>query len=196
VKGIMHSPSFCLLACIFQGIANPCPRVKHPDWLARKVAALSSRSHQQTLKDMFPKLAKKTGGDMEDMAGPSAAARPGRIPAANVGDGDPEGGDGCGGVQMQARRGARGAAAAIARSGSSSDSQGGIKGGELQQQENADPNAVAVAVPQSGAKRPLLKPSLASDGYQAWMRHQKTQWRQVRRPSAARRDAMRCDAMR
>src|SRR4051794_3571307 len=48
-----------------QGIPNPCPRVKHPDWLAKKIAALSSRCHQTSLKDMLPRLA----------ARPAAAAR-------------------------------------------------------------------------------------------------------------------------
>jgi DNA polymerase epsilon subunit 1 len=42
-----------------QSVANPCPRVRHPDWLAKKVATLNDRCQQTKLHDLLPRLAKK-----------------------------------------------------------------------------------------------------------------------------------------
>jgi DNA polymerase epsilon subunit 1 len=36
-----------------QSIANPCPRVEHPDWIANELAAKASGKKQLTLKDAF-----------------------------------------------------------------------------------------------------------------------------------------------
>jgi hypothetical protein len=39
--------------CVVQKIPNPVPRVAHPDWLSKQVAAASDSRKQQCLTNMF-----------------------------------------------------------------------------------------------------------------------------------------------
>ncbi|KAJ1721294.1 DNA polymerase epsilon catalytic subunit [Coemansia erecta] len=74
-----------------QGVANPVPRVRHPDWLAKRVAAAASRHRQRQITDVFKVVPGKRaggggggGGDIEDigrapaMSATSAMAQPRR----------------------------------------------------------------------------------------------------------------------
>ncbi|WRT63732.1 DNA polymerase epsilon catalytic subunit A [Kwoniella shivajii] len=59
-----------------QKVANPVPRIRHPDWLFKRVAAKEDKFQQHKLTDMFAKM--KTNAiakDMEDM-GKSKTAGP------------------------------------------------------------------------------------------------------------------------
>ncbi|RKP39877.1 DNA polymerase epsilon catalytic subunit A [Dimargaris cristalligena] len=54
-----------------QKIANPVPRVKHPDWLAKRVAVLNDKRKQHKISDMFT-LTEITEPDLEDFGRPTA----------------------------------------------------------------------------------------------------------------------------
>ena len=68
-----------------QHVANPCPRVKHPDWLHKRVRERDSRSQQLRLDALFAEQRarqqqqqqqqQKAVGDIEDlMAGKGGGA--------------------------------------------------------------------------------------------------------------------------
>ncbi|KAJ2357938.1 DNA polymerase epsilon catalytic subunit [Coemansia sp. RSA 2618] len=77
-----------------QGVSNPVPRIRHPDWLAKRVSAAMNRHKQRHITDAFKKVSKEEylqkaaledarirdeqqTADMEDFgAGSSAIARP------------------------------------------------------------------------------------------------------------------------
>jgi len=48
-----HSPS---LSALHQGVANPVPRVRHPDWLHKKLADMNDKCQQLKLDAMLPML--------------------------------------------------------------------------------------------------------------------------------------------
>jgi len=56
-----------------QKVANPVPRIRHPDWLFRRVAAKEDKFQQHKLTDMFARMQATTiapaGVDMEDVTG-------------------------------------------------------------------------------------------------------------------------------
>ncbi|TPX34056.1 DNA-directed DNA polymerase [Synchytrium microbalum] len=57
-----------------QHLPNPIPRVRHPDWLHKRVAARDDKVKQFRITEMFGKantLEEAYGVDMEDMAAPS-----------------------------------------------------------------------------------------------------------------------------
>ncbi|XP_012276956.1 DNA polymerase epsilon catalytic subunit A [Orussus abietinus] len=67
-----------------QGISNPVPRVKHPDWLHKKIMEKTDTKKQQKITEMFTKIPKSTADsshdsstentedtDIEDVAGSS-----------------------------------------------------------------------------------------------------------------------------
>lgn len=49
-----------------QKVANPVPRIRHPDWLFKRVAAKEDKFQQHKLTDMFAKM-RTAAPDMEDM---------------------------------------------------------------------------------------------------------------------------------
>ena len=49
-----------------QKVANPVPRVRHPDWLFKRVATKEDRFQQHKITDMFARL--NANADMEDFA--------------------------------------------------------------------------------------------------------------------------------
>ncbi|KAK4686206.1 DNA polymerase epsilon subunit 1, partial [Tremellales sp. Uapishka_1] len=57
-----------------QKIANPVPRIRHPDWLFKKVAAKEDKFQQHKLTDMFARI--KAQNDMEDFGGTGRPAKP------------------------------------------------------------------------------------------------------------------------
>ncbi|KAJ1760845.1 DNA polymerase epsilon catalytic subunit, partial [Coemansia sp. RSA 2523] len=76
-----------------QGVSNPVPRIRHPDWLAKRVSAAMSRHKQRHITDAFKKVSKEeylqkaavedarirdeVAADMEDFGSSgSAIARP------------------------------------------------------------------------------------------------------------------------
>ncbi|ORY22632.1 hypothetical protein BCR39DRAFT_551237 [Naematelia encephala] len=62
-----------------QKIANPVPRIRHPDWLFKRVAAKEDKFQQHKLTDMFSKMrtaaAVNESGDIEDFGAKSANGR-------------------------------------------------------------------------------------------------------------------------
>ncbi|KAI0330341.1 DUF1744-domain-containing protein [Cubamyces sp. BRFM 1775] len=53
-----------------QKVANPVPRIRHPDWLHRRVAALEDKFHQHKVTDFFkraPAQSRPTQGDSMDI---------------------------------------------------------------------------------------------------------------------------------
>ncbi|OCF45186.1 DNA polymerase epsilon catalytic subunit A [Kwoniella heveanensis CBS 569] len=51
-----------------QKVANPVPRIRHPDWLFKRVAAKEDKFQQHKLTDMFAKMkTTAVNGDIEDM---------------------------------------------------------------------------------------------------------------------------------
>ncbi|KAJ1813719.1 DNA polymerase epsilon catalytic subunit, partial [Coemansia sp. RSA 2599] len=62
-----------------QGVSNPVPRIRHPDWLARRVSEAANRHRQRQITDVFKVVPKDqvrhSDVDMEDFgARPSASA--------------------------------------------------------------------------------------------------------------------------
>ncbi|EJT99609.1 DNA/RNA polymerase [Dacryopinax primogenitus] len=65
----------------FQKVSNPVPRVRHPDWLHRRVAAQEDKFQQHKITNFFqsgPKVV-AASADIEDMAGSQ-----GKVPRAKV----------------------------------------------------------------------------------------------------------------
>ncbi|EJD53603.1 DUF1744-domain-containing protein [Auricularia subglabra TFB-10046 SS5] len=56
-----------------QKVSNPVPRIRHPDWLFKRVAALDDKFHQHKVTDFFKPATKQSHAngdfDMEDIAG-------------------------------------------------------------------------------------------------------------------------------
>lgn len=50
-----------------QGINNPVPRIKHPDWLHKKVLEKTSSVKQRRIDDIFNVVDKNNVGDIEDL---------------------------------------------------------------------------------------------------------------------------------
>ncbi|KIJ49176.1 hypothetical protein M422DRAFT_28152 [Sphaerobolus stellatus SS14] len=60
-----------------QKVSNPVPRIRHPDWLHRRVAALDDKFQQHKMTDFFKKVTKPDRSahaqvDIEDMVAPQA----------------------------------------------------------------------------------------------------------------------------
>lgn len=49
-----------------QKVANPVPRIRHPDWLFKRVAAKEDKFQQHKLTDMFAKMKANGSADIED----------------------------------------------------------------------------------------------------------------------------------
>ena len=54
-----------------QKVANPVPRIRHPDWLFKRVAAKEDKFQQHKLTDMFAKM-RTISNDIEDIGGPAS----------------------------------------------------------------------------------------------------------------------------
>ncbi|KAJ1842480.1 DNA polymerase epsilon catalytic subunit, partial [Coemansia sp. RSA 486] len=61
-----------------QGVSNPVPRIRHPDWLAKRVSAAANRHRQRQITDVFkvvPKdQIKHKEADMEDFGAPPSGS--------------------------------------------------------------------------------------------------------------------------
>ncbi|KAI9505131.1 hypothetical protein BX070DRAFT_188883 [Coemansia spiralis] len=59
-----------------QGVSNPVPRIRHPDWLAKRVSAAMNKHKQRHITDVFKKVSKQDvlGGDIEDFGALSGSA--------------------------------------------------------------------------------------------------------------------------
>jgi DNA polymerase epsilon subunit 1 len=70
-----------------QKVANPVPRIHHPDWLHKRVAALDDKFHQQKMTDFFNPVASGAGpsqpADIEDIEGPDKSSARRRIAVVN-----------------------------------------------------------------------------------------------------------------
>ncbi|KAJ1731895.1 DNA polymerase epsilon catalytic subunit [Coemansia biformis] len=130
-----------------QGVSNPVPRIRHPDWLARRVSAAANAHKQRHITDAFRKVSREEylqkaeaedarvrseTRDMEDLGAPSAAGGP----RAAV-----------------CRRGARGKRGTVLP---------------------AEPDTAAAATARIAALGPAPDPSVA---YGTWLAHTKQVWR-------------------
>ncbi|KAJ2709675.1 DNA polymerase epsilon catalytic subunit, partial [Coemansia spiralis] len=70
-----------------QGVANPVPRIRHPDWLARRVSTAANAHKQRHITDAFRKVPREEylqkveaadalARDMEDLGVPGAGSGP------------------------------------------------------------------------------------------------------------------------
>ncbi|KAI0300525.1 DUF1744-domain-containing protein [Multifurca ochricompacta] len=70
-----------------QKVVNPVPRIHHPDWLHRRVAALEDKFHQQRVTDFFNPISFKSQptqpADIEDIGNPDRSSAPHRIAVVN-----------------------------------------------------------------------------------------------------------------
>jgi DNA polymerase epsilon subunit 1 len=70
-----------------QKVANPVPRIHHPDWLHKRVAALEDKFHQQKMTDFFNPVAPGAGStqptDIEDIGGSDRNSARRRIAVVN-----------------------------------------------------------------------------------------------------------------
>ena len=57
-----------------QKVPNPVPRIRHPDWLFKRVATKEDKFQQHKLTDMFAKM-RTLSGDIEDVAESSGSAQ-------------------------------------------------------------------------------------------------------------------------
>ncbi|KAJ2887474.1 DNA polymerase epsilon catalytic subunit [Coemansia asiatica] len=61
-----------------QGVFNPVPRIRHPDWLARRVSEAANRHRQRQITDVFKVVPKDqikyNDADMEDFGAPGQSA--------------------------------------------------------------------------------------------------------------------------
>lgn len=51
----------------FQGVTNPVPRVKHPEWLHKRIQQMNSKYKQISLTTMFSKLNQRQPHEIEDI---------------------------------------------------------------------------------------------------------------------------------
>ncbi|KZV81197.1 DUF1744-domain-containing protein, partial [Exidia glandulosa HHB12029] len=60
-----------------QKVSNPVPRIRHPDWLHKRVAALDDKFQQHKVTDFFKPVQKRADGDvdMEDIASQGASTQ-------------------------------------------------------------------------------------------------------------------------
>ncbi|KAI9594971.1 hypothetical protein BDF19DRAFT_465848 [Syncephalis fuscata] len=63
-----------------QRVANPVPRVRHPDWLLKRLSDRDDRYQQRRITDHFTAQPAPTCADIEDFGLVSAAASPSAIP--------------------------------------------------------------------------------------------------------------------
>ena len=70
-----------------QKVANPVPRIHHPDWLHKRVAALDDKFHQHKMTDFFNPVAPGAGptqlADIEDITDPDRSSGRPRIAVIN-----------------------------------------------------------------------------------------------------------------
>ncbi|KAL1407078.1 DNA polymerase epsilon catalytic subunit [Vanrija albida] len=59
-----------------QKVANPVPRIRHPDWLFKRVAAKEDKFQQHKLTDMFAKMRTNALADMEDIGSSKSVPKP------------------------------------------------------------------------------------------------------------------------
>ncbi|GBF92637.1 hypothetical protein Rsub_05251 [Raphidocelis subcapitata] len=168
-----------------QHVANPVPRVKHPDWLHKRVRERDSKSQQLRLDTMFAEQREKQArakaaaaaagggggggvGDIEDLLGGGGKAagnatvarvrRTARDAGAGGADQDEDdGGDGGGDEAAAARR-------------LSSGGEAGPRGARGKQHRQEQEQQQAAAAP---------RPDRRAD-YRAWVTWQKQKWRAVR----------------
>ncbi|KAI8837763.1 hypothetical protein BJ741DRAFT_603225 [Chytriomyces cf. hyalinus JEL632] len=144
-----------------QGVSNPVPRIRHPDWLQKRVAVMEDRFKQRKITDMFSKHAGTAYGDFsvpldieidEDGVGNHAAAAEG-VKDKDMEDVIPDGDRGTlkpnGIVQPTFHKNVR-------------------KRGRVAVQDPTDDDIVIPAI--------LPDPT---ENYSAWLKYQKIKWRRM-----------------
>ncbi|KAI8325970.1 DUF1744-domain-containing protein [Martensiomyces pterosporus] len=158
-----------------QGVANPVPRIRHPEWLLKRVNAAMNKHKQRHLTDMFRKVTKEE--HMQSVADEFARAREadGHSDTSEAQEGDMEdfgvAGSGNGGALARQKRG-------ICRKAVSKRKRDQRPGTALSTAEG-----IAAHIGELGsAPNP-------SDGYAAWLAHSKQVWALKRKLRAIRRKA-------
>jgi DNA polymerase epsilon subunit 1 len=151
-----------------QGVANPVPRVRHPDWLHKLVRERNSRSQQLRLDDMFKAAAARGGARAQQAAGAETAAAGAGAMERDVEDLVGGGAPRTAGGSDQAVRGRARSIPEDTGAAQQSGRDATVGGGDDQGLECAPP------------------PELQSD-YKAWVAWQKQRWRAGREERKRRR---------
>ena len=178
-----------------QHVANPCPRVKHPDWLHKRVRERDSRSQQLRLDALFAEQRarqqqqqqqqQKAVGDIEDLmagkGGGAGGATTARVRLrrrdAGAGGGDQDGADAAADAVEaldvsdasdgeQQQDGTEARGGQAGPSGAGAAAAAAARGGRAQQQQQQQ---------QQFGPRPDRRAD-----YRAWVAWQKQKWRAVR----------------
>lgn len=70
-----------------QKVSNPVPRIRHPDWLLRRVAGLEDRFKQHKLEDLFAKMRSTANKVRHNGPGDEISATPESVPSATTEEG-------------------------------------------------------------------------------------------------------------
>ncbi|KAG2442618.1 hypothetical protein HXX76_002703 [Chlamydomonas incerta] len=175
-----------------QGLANPVPRVKHPDWLHKRIRERTDKCQQLKLDDLLARMRTKaaaaaTEPEAEGGAGGSQDAGE---EAAAVDDLEDLFGGGGGGRKKAAAAKTLGRAAREARAAAADVAAGGgAEGGGSDEEEPGGgqdkENAPAAA---NQANQQQQQPAVdIADSYSGWVAGQKPRWRQMRQDAKRRR---------
>ncbi|CAG9465602.1 unnamed protein product [Pedinophyceae sp. YPF-701] len=162
-----------------QGVSNPVPRVAHPEWLQRRVRAMSDKSHQM-----------KLDGFMAAMR-----AAPQQVPCGDAdadGDGEAEsdGDEPQVVADIEDMGSAMGAARKLLQSvGGRKTKRKGDGGDSPSPGDENGPDADAAA-----PKTPELVPADRDEDYGSWLRAQKAVWRSRRAELARKRQRQAAEA--
>ncbi|KAJ1965267.1 DNA polymerase epsilon catalytic subunit [Dipsacomyces acuminosporus] len=163
-----------------QGVANPVPRIRHPDWLMKRVNALMNKRKQRHLTDMFKKVSKEE--HMQSVAGEFA-----RAVDSDESDGGSESGSpaDAGDIEdLGAPGGGKDASLAKQRRGICRKAAAKRKRDQRQDASLNTAEGVAASISKLG------KAPDPSDGYGPWLAHSKQIWALRRKLRSMRRKAL------
>ncbi|KAJ1904161.1 DNA polymerase epsilon catalytic subunit, partial [Coemansia sp. IMI 209127] len=147
-----------------QGVANPVPRIRHPDWLSKRVSAAMNKHKQRHITDLFKKVSKQ---EYLDKAAEEDAKM--REEASALG-GDIE------------DLGISGSTSAVPR-----PKTGVVRKSKSKHQQDGFPRTVEGLVARLSELGSAPSPS---DGYVSWLVHSKKIWALSRRLRVARQKAV------
>ncbi|CAN0189596.1 unnamed protein product, partial [Ectocarpus sp. 4 AP-2014] len=160
-----------------QKVENPCPRVKHPDWL-RKIVREINDGYRQTKIDQLFKAA-PPGTPQLTNAGASTKATP--TPAAASTDIEDMAGGGGGSAAGRSILGAR--ARVTKRIGNGAPAGGALAPGGSPGKENADVRGDG----QEEQEEEEVVPIRREDDFQGWLAQQKAGWKKRREQNRLKR---------
>ncbi|KAJ1653548.1 DNA polymerase epsilon catalytic subunit, partial [Coemansia sp. RSA 25] len=160
-----------------QGVANPVPRIRHPDWLSKRVAAALNKHKQRHITDVFKRVSKEeylqkaAAEDERLQLDENSSGDEGPVAAADMEDfgiaGSSSSGGGGGAIARPKTGVARKAVVAAAARRRGADAR---LAGDLGTAEGISARLAQLGVAPS-----------PSNGYAAWLRHAKQAWALRRR---------------